>query len=106
MKKTQMNKGIKTVAVLVTVLILLVVTSVTVFAAEENGAFASLEKGKQIVIIIIKAIGFVVGVIGLAEMVNAFNSHDGASKFKGAAELFGGVIIYFADEILGFIGMS
>lgn len=101
-----MNKGIKTVAILVTVLILLVVTSVTVFAAEENGAFASLDKGKQLVIIVIKAIGFVVAVIGFAELVNSWNSHDGASKFKGAAEFFGGVIIYFADEILGFIGLS
>lgn len=112
MKKLKFNqKNIKkirrAVAIFITALFILSTCILPAFAADSGtGVEDSFKKAIDLFVGIVKIAGFGLSIWGLVEFGIAWNAHDGAGKLRGFQILAAGLIIFFAKEILSFIGVS
>lgn len=112
MKKLKLNqKNIKkirrAVSVLLTALFILSTCVLSAFAADEGtGLEDSFGKVKLLEISFAQLIGYGFGIFGLIELGIAWNAHDGAGKLKGLTLIGVGLIAYFSQQILAFLGIK
>lgn len=112
MKNLKLNKSTikkirRAVSIFVTALFILSTCVLPAFAAESGtGIENSLNKFETLMVTVVKFFGIGMGIFGAVEFATAWQSHDGAGKLKGLSLLAAGVLIYFARDILSFIGMT
>lgn len=112
MKKLKLNqKKIKkirrAVSVLLTALFILSTCIISAFAADSGtGIESSLKAFVDIVVVVVRIIGFVMGIYGIIEFAKAQTAHDGAGRMNGALWFASGLMVFFAKEILAAIGVS
>lgn len=105
-KATKLNKTIRrTVTLVVTVLLILTVTIIPVFA-EEDGVTDSLTKFDNLLFSILRLIGVASCAWGVFEISMSLQSHDGSQKSRGIAFLVGGLVVVFTKEFLTMLGVS
>ena len=71
--------------------------------AEGSDPLTTINNLSAFVFSSIQAIGAILLGLGIVQVGLAFKSHDGAQRAQGFMTLFGGVIIYFAKDILDMI---
>lgn len=112
MKKLKFNqKNIKkirrAVSVLLTALFILSTCVLSAFAANSGtGIEDALKNFVDLIVIVVRIVGFIMGVYGIIEFAKAQTAHDGAGKMNGAMFFVSGLFVFFAKEILAFIGVS
>lgn len=112
MKKLKLNKKNVTrirraVSILITALIILSTCILPTFAADEGtGLEDSFGKVKLLEISFAQLIGYGFGIFGIIEFGIAWNAHDGAGKLKGLTCIGIGLLAYFSQQILAFLGIK
>lgn len=112
MKKLKLNqKSIKkirrAVAILTTALFILSTCILPAFAADSGtGVENSLRKFVDLFVVVVRIIGFVMGIYGIVEFAKAQTAHEGAGRMNGALWFASGLMVFFAKEILETIGVS
>lgn len=106
LKKSTFDKIYRAVSIFVTALFILSTFVLPAFAASSTGVEASLNKIVDLVVVVVRIIGFVLSVWGIVEFAMAQNAHDGAGKLRGVSLLASGILVFFAKEILSYAGVS
>lgn len=89
------NKRIKLIIIIVTTLLLILGTTITVFASDPLTVVNNLS---DFMFSIIKAIGTILLGFGIVQIGLSLKSHDPSQRSQGFLTFFGGVIIMFAKE--------
>ena len=89
------------------VLILAFCAALTVpaFAAGGSDPLTIVNNLSDFIFSIIKALGIIILGWGIVQVGMSFQSHDASQRTQGFLCLFGGLMIAFAKEILGVIGV-
>lgn len=97
----------KTVQQVLTVLtlILCLVPAGLVLAADDD-PLTSINKLTEFFFSLIRALGVILSLFGMVQIGLAVKSHDGAQRAQGFLVMAGGLIVFFAKEILGLIGVQ
>ena len=97
----KVRTGFRRYCVAVLALTMVLGTSMTAFAA--NDPLATINALSDFVFSAIKAIGAILLGFGIVQIGLALKSHDAGQRAQGFMTFFGGVIIYFAKDILDMI---
>ena len=89
----------------VLVLSLCAVLTVPAFAVGDSDPLAIVNNLSEFIFSIIKALGIIILGWGIVQVGMSFQSHDASQRTQGFLCLFGGLMIAFAKEILGTIGV-
>ena len=81
------------------------VLTVPAFAAGGSDPLAIVNNLSEFIFSIIKAVGVIVLGWGIVQVGMSIQSHDASQRTQGFLCLFGGLMIAFAKEILGVIGV-
>ena len=81
------------------------VLTVPAFAAGGSDPLAIVNNLSDFIFSIIKALGIIILGWGIVQVGMSFQSHDASQRTQGFLCLFGGLMIAFAKEILGTIGV-
>ena len=81
------------------------VLTVPAFAAGGSDPLAIVNNLSEFIFSIIKALGIIILGWGIVQVGMSFQSHDASQRTQGFLCLFGGLMIAFAKEILGTIGV-
>lgn len=112
MKKLKLNKKKvirirRAVSILITALIILSTCVLPAFAAPTGtGIENSLRNFVDLIVIVVRIVGFIMGIYGIVEFAKAQTAHDGAGRMNGALWFVSGLFVFFAKEILEAIGVS
>lgn len=79
--------------------------TVPAFAAGGSDPLAIVNNLSDFIFSIIKALGIIILGWGIVQVGMSFQSHDASQRTQGFLCLFGGLMIAFAKEILGTIGV-
>ena len=79
--------------------------TVPAFAAGGSDPLAIVNNLSEFIFSIIKALGIIILGWGIVQVGMSFQSHDASQRTQGFLCLFGGLMIAFAKEILGTIGV-
>ncbi len=96
------KKGLRIYAAVVMVLALLFTFSATVFAATDD-PIQVVNNLSDFIFGLIRAIGLILLGFGIVQVGMSLKSHDPSQRANGFLTLAGGVIIFFAKEILNLI---
>ena len=94
----------------VLILVLCAVLAIPAFAASGSSGGGSdpltiVNNLSEFIFSIIKALGIIILGWGIVQVGMSFQSHDASQRTQGFLCLFGGLMIAFAKEILGVIGV-
>jgi ABC-type sugar transport system substrate-binding protein len=81
----------------------------TAFAASDTDVSKPVEMVNKLgdfIFSLIRAIGFILLAFGVVQVGLSLKSHDPSQRANGFMTLAGGIIIFFAKEILNLIGAS
>nr|WP_325223430.1 TrbC/VirB2 family protein [uncultured Oscillibacter sp.] len=81
------------------------VLTVPAFAAGGSDPLTIVNNLSDFIFSIIKALGIIILGWGIVQVGMSFQSHDASQRTQGFLCLFGGLMIAFAKEILGVIGV-
>ena len=81
------------------------VLTVPAFATGGSDPLAIVNNLSEFIFSIIKALGIIILGWGIVQVGMSFQSHDASQRTQGFLCLFGGLMIAFAKEILGVIGV-
>lgn len=101
-----MKKTNKIFTMLLIMIFVLLTTGVVVFAADGNSPVESMKKLTELIYLLVRMIGLIFCIWGFAQFATAWQSHDGAGRLAGLTTLVIGLLIFFAKEILSWIGVS
>lgn len=106
-KIIQSRHTYKRAAALFFAVIILMLTPVTAFADvdSDNETIDALENFKDIIIGVVKVIGAIISVFGIFQIGMSLPAHDPSQRAMGFLILAGGLMIFFADNILKTIGI-
>ena len=79
--------------------------TVPAFAAGGSDPLTIVNNLSDFIFSIIKALGIIILGWGIVQVGMSFQSHDASQRTQGFLCLFGGLMIAFAKEILGVIGV-
>lgn len=79
--------------------------TVPAFAVGGSDPLAIVNNLSDFIFSIIKALGIIILGWGIVQVGMSFQSHDASQRTQGFLCLFGGLMIAFAKEILGTIGV-
>ena len=79
--------------------------TVPAFAAGGSDPLTIVNNLSDFIFSIIKALGIIILGWGIVQVGMSFQSHDASQRTQGFLCLFGGLMIAFAKEILGTIGV-
>ena len=96
------KKGFQIYVAVVMVLALLFTFSATVFAADAD-PIQTVNNLSDFIFGLIRAIGLILLGFGIVQVGMSLKSHDPSQRANGFLTLAGGVIIFFAKEILSLI---
>lgn len=96
------KKGLRVYTAFVIALTLAVMFSVTVFAATDD-PIAVVNNLSDFIFGLIRAIGLILLGFGIVQVGMSLKSHDPSQRANGFLTLAGGIIIFFAKEILNLI---
>ena len=102
-RRSRRARCLYTAAVLA--LSLCAVLTVPAFAAGGSDPLAIVNNLSDFIFSIIKALGIIILGWGIVQVGMSFQSHDASQRTQGFLCLFGGLMIAFAKEILGTIGV-
>ncbi len=71
-----------------------------------SGAVTAINNLNRLVFDIIAAIGVLVCIVGLIFLIASIPSHDTSQRIGGAIGFAAGLLLYFLEDVLGFIGIS
>jgi hypothetical protein len=97
-----MSKNLRKTLILCAALaLLLALFSVGVFAAADP--VQAVNNLSDFVFKVIKAIGLIILALGIVQLGLSLKSHDPSQRANGFLTVAGGVVVAFAEEILGLI---
>lgn len=86
-----------------TLTLLCAVLSVSVFASDPITVISNLS---SFIFGLIKAVGIILVGWGVVQVGLSIQSHDASQRSQGFLTLAGGIVIFFAQEILNLIGVA
>lgn len=96
------KKGFKTYAGVVLAISLMLILSVTAFAAGTD-PLTAVSNLSTFIFGLIRAIGLILLGFGVVQLGLSFKSHDPSQRANGFMTIAGGILITFAKEILNLI---
>ena len=96
------KRGFRIYAAVILAVVLALTFSVTVFAANDD-PIQTVNNLSDFIFGLIKAIGLILLGFGIVQIGMSLKSHDPSQRANGFLTLAGGVIIFFAKEILNLI---
>lgn len=86
---------------------ILTVLAVPVVAyATSGGPVDAVNSLTDLFVTLIKAIGGIAALFGILQFATSFQSHDPSQRTNGILIFVGGLLIYFAEDILSLIGIT
>lgn len=87
------------------IVIVLVFLPTVALAAGAEGPLQALNNLNETLVGIVKAGGFILAVWGIVQVASSFSAHDTTQRVNGFLIVAGGIVIFFAKEILAGIGI-
>ena len=99
-KKTETTRRVANIyRTIAAVVVTMMFCSITVFAEAGEEAVQAINNVGQIVSMVVKAIGAILGVWGMVQVGLSFSQHDASQRAQGFLQIAGGILIFFAPEL-------
>lgn len=100
-KKTETTRRVANIyRIIAAAVVTMTICSITVFAAGAGDeAVEAINNVGQIVSMVVKAIGAILGVWGMVQVGLSFSLHDASQRAQGFLQIAGGILIFFAPEL-------